>query len=156
MTNEGRCIAFPNTYQHQVSSFELVDKTKPGHRKIVALFLVDPTLGQPLPMKPDSAPTAPIKVQPKIPSTSIIPPQQSHWTRAALNVDSIHPSNPFHKMPAELIEAVASQLETPNEGALMTMEEAKAYRLMLMDERTVFVDAHDENCFVTEFNMCEH
>ncbi|KAG8740256.1 hypothetical protein FRC10_004556 [Ceratobasidium sp. 414] len=42
-----RTIAFPNLYQHKVSPFELKDKTKPGHRKIVALFLVDPALHRP-------------------------------------------------------------------------------------------------------------
>ena len=39
---EGRLIAFPNTLQHRVSPFSLVNRSKPGHRKILALFLVDP------------------------------------------------------------------------------------------------------------------
>ena len=39
----GRCIVFPNIYQHCVSPFELVDHSKPGHRKILVFFLVDPT-----------------------------------------------------------------------------------------------------------------
>lgn len=39
---EGRLITFPNTLQHCVSPFSLADRTKPGHRKILALFLVDP------------------------------------------------------------------------------------------------------------------
>ncbi|KAF8993779.1 hypothetical protein BDQ17DRAFT_1367890 [Cyathus striatus] len=42
-TSEGRLLAFPNTLQHQVQPFKLTDPTKPGHRKIIALFLVDPT-----------------------------------------------------------------------------------------------------------------
>ena len=42
-TREGRLLTFPNTLQHQVQPFELQDKTKPGHRKILALFLVDPS-----------------------------------------------------------------------------------------------------------------
>ncbi|KZV97535.1 hypothetical protein EXIGLDRAFT_832794 [Exidia glandulosa HHB12029] len=40
-TKCGRCIAFPNIFQHRVAPFSLLDKTKPGHRKILALFLVD-------------------------------------------------------------------------------------------------------------------
>ncbi|KAJ5938599.1 hypothetical protein N7466_001733 [Penicillium verhagenii] len=39
---EGRLITFPNIMQHRVSPFSLADRTKPGHRKILALFLVDP------------------------------------------------------------------------------------------------------------------
>ncbi|KAJ5915961.1 hypothetical protein N7454_010868 [Penicillium verhagenii] len=39
---EGRLITFPNIMQHRVCPFSLADRTKPGHRKILALFLVDP------------------------------------------------------------------------------------------------------------------
>ena len=43
ITKTHRCVAFPNLYQHQVQPFRLEDPTKPGHRRILALFLVDPT-----------------------------------------------------------------------------------------------------------------
>ncbi|KAF8991402.1 hypothetical protein BDZ89DRAFT_1086673, partial [Hymenopellis radicata] len=46
-TCQGRCIAFPNVYQHQVQPFKLADATKPGHRKILALFLVNPDIKVP-------------------------------------------------------------------------------------------------------------
>ncbi|MVU83485.1 DUF4246 family protein [Nocardia sp. ET3-3] len=55
-THADRCLAFPNILQHRVSPFRLADPTRPGHRKILAFFLVDPTV--------------------KITSTSDIPPQQ--------------------------------------------------------------------------------
>ena len=55
-TPAGRCLAFPNILQHRVGSFRLADPTKPGHRKILVFFLVDPSV--------------------KIVSTSDIPPQQ--------------------------------------------------------------------------------
>ncbi|MUT92876.1 DUF4246 domain-containing protein [Streptomyces sp. Z38] len=42
-TPEGRCLAFPNVLQHRVSPFRLQDPTRPGHRKILAFFLVDPS-----------------------------------------------------------------------------------------------------------------
>ncbi|KAG9048186.1 hypothetical protein FS837_000532 [Tulasnella sp. UAMH 9824] len=131
-TAVNRCIAFPNIYQHQVSSFKLVDPTKPGHRKIVALFLVDP--------------------EHRIPSTSDIPPQQSHWAQEAI-FEALVQDN--HKMkvslPVELVDMVADRVDN-----VMTLEEAKAYRLELMDERTAFVDVVDEQHFCTEFNFCEH
>ncbi len=55
-TPEGRCLAFPNVLQHRVGPFRLVDPARPGHRKILAFFLVDPSE--------------------KIVSTSDVPPQQ--------------------------------------------------------------------------------
>ncbi|RGP68738.1 duf1665 domain containing protein [Fusarium sporotrichioides] len=58
-TKSGRAIFFPNLVQHRVTPFELADKTKPGYRKILALFLVDPAI--------------------PIISTSNVPPQQKHW-----------------------------------------------------------------------------
>ncbi|MFJ6479726.1 MULTISPECIES: DUF4246 domain-containing protein [unclassified Streptomyces] len=55
-TPAGRCLAFPNILQHRVGSFRLSDPTRPGHRKILAFFLVDPSE--------------------RIVSTSDVPPQQ--------------------------------------------------------------------------------
>lgn len=42
-TPAGRCLAFPNVLQHRVGSFRLEDPTRPGYRKILAFFLVDPS-----------------------------------------------------------------------------------------------------------------
>ncbi|MFI6982969.1 DUF4246 domain-containing protein [Embleya sp. NPDC050154] len=55
-TPAGRCLAFPNILQHRVGSFRLTDSTRPGYRKILAFFLVDPSQ--------------------RIVSTSDVPPQQ--------------------------------------------------------------------------------
>ncbi|QGV81871.1 DUF4246 domain-containing protein [Streptomyces ficellus] len=55
-TPAGRCLAFPNVLQHRVDSFRLADPSRPGHRKILAFFLVDPSE--------------------RIVSTSDVPPQQ--------------------------------------------------------------------------------
>ncbi|RDB28238.1 hypothetical protein Hypma_001499 [Hypsizygus marmoreus] len=41
-TKEGRLLTFPNVLQHRVQPFSLLDHTKPGYRRILALFLVDP------------------------------------------------------------------------------------------------------------------
>ena len=40
----GRALAFPNVLQHHVDSFRLTDPARPGHRKILAFFLVDPSV----------------------------------------------------------------------------------------------------------------
>jgi hypothetical protein len=42
-TPAGRCLAFPNILQHRVGSLRLADPSRPGHRKILAFFLVDPS-----------------------------------------------------------------------------------------------------------------
>ncbi|WP_331728458.1 DUF4246 domain-containing protein [Streptomyces sp. NBC_00158] len=55
-TPAGRCLAFPNVLQHRVGAFRLADPARPGHRKILAFFLVDPST--------------------TITSTSDVPPQQ--------------------------------------------------------------------------------
>ncbi|WNI26146.1 DUF4246 domain-containing protein [Streptomyces sp. ITFR-16] len=55
-TPAGRCLAFPNILQHRVGPFRLADPGRPGHRKILAFFLVDPSE--------------------EIVSTSDVPPQQ--------------------------------------------------------------------------------
>ncbi|MCT9008055.1 DUF4246 domain-containing protein [Streptomyces rhizosphaerihabitans] len=100
-TPAGRCLAFPNILQHRVGSFRLTDHTRPGHRKILAFFLVDPSE--------------------EITSTSDVPPQQP-WSDAST----------------------------------MTLEQAKAYREQLMQERKFFVDEHNEQLYEREFSLCEH
>lgn len=51
--------------QHRPSSFKLDDPTKPGHRKILAMFLVNP--------------------DERITSTSDVPPQQIDWFERAID-----------------------------------------------------------------------
>jgi Protein of unknown function (DUF4246)/Domain of unknown function DUF4246, N-terminal len=55
-TRAGRVLAFPNILQHHVDPFRLADPSRPGHRKILVFFLVDPSV--------------------TIISTSDVPPQQ--------------------------------------------------------------------------------
>ncbi|KAG0371786.1 hypothetical protein BGX24_001165, partial [Mortierella sp. AD032] len=59
VTKQDRCLVFPNIYQHQVQPFTLQDATKPGSRKILVFFLVNP-----------EEPTL---------STTNVPPQQKEW-----------------------------------------------------------------------------
>ncbi len=42
-TKEDMLLIFPNFLQHQVSNFTLADKRRPGYRKILVFFLVDPS-----------------------------------------------------------------------------------------------------------------
>ncbi|QRV77269.1 hypothetical protein RhiJN_05284 [Ceratobasidium sp. AG-Ba] len=126
ITRQDRAIAFPNIYQHKVSPFELRDKSKPGHRKIVALFLVDPAVRRP--------------------STTEVPPQQQKWiTPAAL-------ANPtLKRLSVEVISHISALTDSS-----MTREEAESFRLELMNERKAFVIRHDEKFSEVTFDMCEH
>ncbi|MYW04941.1 DUF4246 domain-containing protein [Streptomyces sp. SID3343] len=66
-TPAGRCLAFPNILQHRVGSFRLADPTRPGHRKILAFFLVDPSE--------------------QIVSTSDVPPQQPWFDTSTMTLE---------------------------------------------------------------------
>ena len=123
---EGRCIAFPNVYQHQVQPFRLEDPTKSGIRKIFVAFLVDPTY--------------------TIPSATIVAPQQRELIREAMLATDT--SSWLGKLPTELIDIISGG----NDGT-MSRAEAEQYRLDLMGERTVFIEKSDSNYFGQEFNM---
>ena len=120
ITKTHRSVAFPNLYQHQVQPFRLEDSTKPGHRKILVFFLVDPTQ--------------------KIPSATDVAPQQHEWVTEALH--GAGRDSAFAKLPLELLTMISNE----NEGA-MTRLEAEKYREELMSERTVFVEANDKAYF---------
>jgi len=126
ITQGDRCIAFPNVYQHQVSPFQLIDPTKPGHRKILVFFLVDP---------------AELVI-----STLHVPPQQISWY-----AEEISRIFPFSQLPKHVFETIVSFLEWP-----MSLEEAKQHRGELMKERKFFVEENTEKVFERPFSLCEH
>lgn len=130
LTRPGRALFFPNLYQHHVSPFELTDPSKPGHRKIVALFLVDP----------------------KIPviSTANVPPQRQDWWQEATVFEG-GKGAPLGKLPAELREMVVNEVDFPYGKA-----EADRIREELMKERGASVKEMDEQLSRVEYSFCEH
>ncbi|KAH9925687.1 uncharacterized protein BXZ73DRAFT_91092 [Epithele typhae] len=124
---EDKCVAFPNVYQHRVDAFELADKTRAGHRKILALFLVDPHA--------------------RVLSTTDVPPQQRDWA-----MSEAEKSQGLQSLPQELFDMIAGLAE----DGLMSREEAKEHREKLMEERSAFVDTQNEGWFEEDFSMCEH
>ena len=60
IAKEDRVVVFPNCFQHHVDGFELADKSKKGHRKILCFFVVDPH-------------------NHLVKATNEIPPQQKEW-----------------------------------------------------------------------------
>ncbi|KAF7181503.1 hypothetical protein CNMCM7691_000721 [Aspergillus felis] len=128
-TRQGRLLTFPNSLQHQVSPFALADRTKPGHRKILAFFLVDPHLS--------------------IISSANVPPQQEDWWKERQEIVGKLLSE---RLPAELQNMVKEGLEaTP-----ITLEEAKQYRKELMEERSNKLQEQNRDFEMGEFNLCEH
>ena len=86
LTRSNRIIAFPNVLQHRVTPFSLRDPTKPGHRKILAMFLVDPHI--------------------RVLSTSNVPPQRRDWW-----AETVRKVQPFSALPMEIFEHIIEGVE---------------------------------------------
>lgn len=125
-TREDRLLAFPNVLQHRVSPFQLADPTKSGHRKILALFLVDPNI--------------------KIPSTANVPPQQAEWWVQGGQMDSV-----FGHFPVEIADQIIENIDFP-----FNREEAERIREKLIEERKAFVDKVDYHFSENGYCFCEH
>ncbi|KIO23097.1 hypothetical protein M407DRAFT_27424 [Tulasnella calospora MUT 4182] len=120
-TLPGRSIAFPNIYQSRITPFELLDRSKPGYRRILALSLVDPEC--------------------TIPSTTNISPQQTDWTREAIGTTGTL----FAKLPMEILDMVEGAAHEG--GMLKTRDEAEAYRLEVIEERKACVKHQNAHYF---------
>ncbi|KAJ6473259.1 hypothetical protein C8R45DRAFT_1163925 [Mycena sanguinolenta] len=101
-TAAGRALAWPNLYQHCVAPFRLLDPSKPGHRKILAIFLADPS------------------IEP-IPSATNIPPQQVDWILDAMQEAQGDSNSLFSRLPVELLCLICDHL--PN--TFMTRDKAE-------------------------------
>ena len=157
-TPGGRCLAWPNTLQHQVQPFRLADPTQPGHRKILCFFVVDPHR--------------------RIPSTAECPPQQTEWLVRELKAE---PS--LRRLPDDVFDCVCAFLvgmpggpQDPEEddeeddvmddsseeeqdvprSALMTRQDAELCRKLLMAERMATGVDWEGQFFEREFSLCEH
>ncbi|KAJ9162213.1 glucose-methanol-choline oxidoreductase [Coniochaeta hoffmannii] len=166
VTCEGRLLAFPNVFQHRVSGFKLADPTKPGHRRFIALWLVDPFT--------------------RIISTANVPPQQAEWwedrvlggekgdgvelatsmppeiallllekgigkgrlDKAMATGKLAHP-----KLPQEVLDMVHKEL---GEALPMSREEAEEHRRKLMSSRSAFQEEARGGWASVEYSFCEH
>lgn len=158
-TKEGRLLAFPNVYHHRVSPFSLKDPTKPGHRRFIALWLVDPLT--------------------RIINTGNVPPQQQSWwmEHAFGNLNAENAENvpqpiaqllldkvPGHEglrvamekgreLPLELTEMVRASF---GDAMPMSMDQAKEHRVKLMEVRSSFQDEVRDKWHGVEYSFCEH
>jgi Protein of unknown function (DUF4246) len=130
-TRQGRLVTFPNILQHRVEPFSLEDRSKPGHRKIMALFLVDPNV--------------------RVISTAHVPAQRKDWWIQDLEKPDAGAS-PLGDLPNELKESIYSQVE----GFPISVEEAMRAREELMEERKAFVVSHGQTLDRATISLCEH
>ncbi|EGE79440.1 hypothetical protein RJ035_004541 [Blastomyces gilchristii] len=124
---QGRLLTFPNILQHRVSPFQLEDPSKLGHRKILALFLVDPNI--------------------RIISSANVPCQRRDWWAEQVPWENI-----TGRLPPELFNEVASHLD----DFPISMEDAKELRLELMEERKAVVVEQGQAMESYTFSLCEH
>jgi hypothetical protein len=148
--------------QHKVSPFALVDPTKPGHRRFIALWLVDPNK--------------------RIISTANVPPQQQDWWVNAIFGDTPQSRDAvMAKLPAEVVSllkesGVPATKSATEAGTLplelmdmirehfnadvatlpMGLEEAKKHRKKLMEVRGAFVKTAENGWQEHTYSFCEH
>ncbi|KAM3469603.1 hypothetical protein MY5147_006932 [Beauveria neobassiana] len=132
-TRQGRAIFFPNILQHRVSPFRLKDASRPGHRKIVALFLVDPAI--------------------PIISTANVPPQQGDWWRNAEKDGGGGGGGGGGDVKGEGGSTLG---ETGVADGLMDSEEASRIMEELMAERTMHQDKANHDLRELDWDFCEH
>ncbi|SPO07425.1 uncharacterized protein DNG_10119 [Cephalotrichum gorgonifer] len=122
LTRNGRLIVFPNCVHHRVQPFSLQDKTKPGHCKILSMFLFDPSK--------------------RVPSTSTVPPQQRDWWAEEVRK---HQSL-LRVLPQELFDHTIAMVD----DFPISWEKAVEIRRKLMEERDVYLAPEDDPDYESE------
>lgn len=167
ITREGRLMAFPNIFHQRASGFKLADASKPGHRRFITLWLVDPTI--------------------RVLNTGNVPPQQAEWweesafgtlggeggTGSKGTLVSLPPEIAIlllehrlgrghldaalkkgrlgtPKLPNEVLDMVRKQF---GDGLPMGRGEAEEHRLKLMEERSVANTATNRTWSDTVYNL---
>ncbi len=115
LTRPGRLLTFPNVLQHRVAPFQLEDTTRPGHRKILAMFLVDPHR--------------------RVLSTANIPPQQKDWW-----AERVREVPAFSRLPLELFRQINGMVDT----FPVSWDEAIEIRADLMAKRSAMTQKQEE------------
>ncbi|KAK1963126.1 hypothetical protein LY78DRAFT_561749, partial [Colletotrichum sublineola] len=104
---EGFMLVYPNVLQHKWSFTQLKDPTKPGHRKFLTLYLVDPRV--------------------KILSTANVPPQQADWWPREFSNET----GQFNGLPKEVVDMILDEVK----GCPFSMRQANRWKRMAVKER---------------------
>lgn len=106
-TKPGRCIAFPNFYQHRVEPFQLLDPNRSGFRRIIVFFYVNPFK--------------------EIPSTNTLTTKNKNLFLQYLNCSHLI------LLPSVLINMIQDYVD----DKFWTAEDAVNHRMKLMNERRI-------------------
>lgn len=154
IVQSGRCLAFPNVYQHRVAPFSMdmsgSEKTSDsrGYRKMLVFFLIDPNQ--------------------EIVSTANVPPQDQTWfikeiakevregkvnEQCADEKCRCRTNSPtyFQLLDNNVLERTIDKLEFP-----ISLSEAKKIRMQVMEERKFIVGHTNKELFERQFSLCEH
>jgi hypothetical protein len=115
-TRQDRLIAFPNVLQHCVQPFRLEDSKIPGHRKILAMFLIDPHI--------------------RVISTANVPPQRRDWW-----AEKVREIEQFAALPREIFDRIIQGVE----DFPISWEAAVKIRESLMNERGAMTETINES-----------
>ncbi|KAH9243229.1 hypothetical protein K456DRAFT_1880605 [Colletotrichum gloeosporioides 23] len=122
---DGRLVAYPNTLQHRVEAYELLDRSRPGRRRCLTMHLVDPHY--------------------RICSTRNVPPQQHDWwvEEGPAKIDWAG-----HHVPQEIINRIMTEVgEWP-----VGMEEATRVRDEVISEHLAGMEAVQDRVMRYQFD----
>ncbi|KFY89883.1 hypothetical protein V500_05447 [Pseudogymnoascus sp. VKM F-4518 (FW-2643)] len=124
---KGRLLTWPNTMQHRFEPFELINKSDPGYRRFIMLWLVDPHY--------------------RICSTRNVPPQRHDWwIKSALASANLAARG----IPPELNDMITGYTDKWPIG----MEEAERNKVDMMDEHRWANRAIEECAWRTHSCSC--
>jgi hypothetical protein len=127
-TPEGRLLVFPNVLQHRLGPFELADPTRPGRRRILALFLIHP--------------------ETQVYTSATVPPQRRDWYVTAFRLAG----RPWAEMPSVLAEIMLDYLVYSS----LTPAEALQHMKALSHERKFYIRGASRESFERPYSLCEH
>ncbi|KAL8764660.1 MAG: hypothetical protein Q9194_006909, partial [Teloschistes cf. exilis] len=115
---ENRVVVWPNVFQTKLDPFELEDKSKEGHLRILTLHLIDPNR--------------------RIMSTAMIPCQRRDWWAEAVR----HSCPALYRLPLEIFTHIIASLG--EDTYPISMAEDERIRKEFVAEREEFCRKHTE------------
>ncbi|KAK2734360.1 hypothetical protein CKAH01_08033 [Colletotrichum kahawae] len=122
---DGRLVAYPNTLQHRIEAYEVLDRSRPGRRRCLTVHLVDPHY--------------------RICSTRNVPPQQHDWwvEEGPAKIDWAG-----RRVPQEMITRIMTEVrEWP-----MGMQEATRVRDEVISEHLAGMEAVQDRVMRYQFD----
>ncbi len=111
---EGRVVVFPNTFQMKLNPFSLADSSRPGHCRILILYLLDPNR--------------------RNMSTAMVPCQRRDWWAKEVRQKCAR----LRRLPMEIFHSIVSMVD----DYPISLEEAEHTRQEFKEEREEFRKRH--------------